>query len=90
MLVIDLVKVREVDFFDYPVQGKANARHGLFTFKSGDGDVRLSVQALVEALLVSRREVELAIEAEFNISNVSVWPAIGNRAKNDRLEGGWD
>jgi hypothetical protein len=48
------------------------------------------VQALVEALLVSRREVELAIEAEFNISNVSVWPAIGNRAKNDRLEGGWD
>lgn len=36
MLVIDLVKVGEVDFFDRSVQGKADARHGLFALKSGD------------------------------------------------------
>ena len=36
MLVIDLVKVGEVDFFDCPIQGKANAGHGLFALKSGD------------------------------------------------------
>ncbi len=42
MLVIDLVQIGKVDFFNSSIQGKANAGHGLFAFKSGDGEVRLS------------------------------------------------
>lgn len=42
MLVIDLVQIGKVDFFNSPIQGKGNAGHGLFAFKSGDGEVRLS------------------------------------------------
>lgn len=48
------------------------------------------MQALVEALLVSRCELELAVKAEFNIGNVSIRAAIRDRAKDDGLEGGWD
>lgn len=42
MLVIDLVQIGKDDFFNSSIQGKANDGHGLFAFKSGDGEVRLS------------------------------------------------
>ena len=82
MLVIDLVQIGKVDFFNSSIQGKANAGHGLFAFKSGAGEVRLSVQALVEAILVSRREVELTVVR----ANSTTLGTVGGALVNEHFE----